>query len=609
MPREYLAGLLWSDRGEIQARSSLRQALVALRRDLSALGDGFLLVKETNIALKPGLVEIDAVEFQRLAQSNDLATLRRAALAYQGELLADIYIADPVYNEWLVSERRRLADIATNVLEKLCARETGQAQIEVARRIVALDPLRETPHRVLMQFYQEAGETGLALRQYEICRRTLESELQVAPSEETESLYRQLKNSVNGAKPIQIGAEITGSRPEGARVAGDKPIVLVLPFENAGDDAEVDRFCDGLTEDVTVGLSRISTIRVIAHVATFSHRRRPIDIVSAARLRGARYILDGSVRTAGKITRATVQLIDADGGHHIWAQQMNRPETDVIFDLQDDLTRSIVASVQTQIILSEGRHRSSVDGADSLPGLLARSWQRFLALTDESLGECRVLAERALTLDGRNGAAHRMRAAALYHQVYMGFIPWVEPTIEEIYKHGKASVESDEADEYSHWVMECAHLLKKEHEPAMASLRRALEINPNCSLAIGSMGTVLAWSGQPDESVRSNELALHMNPQDPSNFFRHFGLALAHYLASRYSKAVAHARMVVQTRPGWRLANLVYAASLMQSQRPDEAVRILSALQPLDVRGLNYLPFARSEDLEHLRRGLEATER
>ena len=207
--------------------------------------------------------------------------------------------------------------------------------------------------------------------------------------------------------------------------------------------------------------------------------------------------------------------------------------------------------------------------------------------------------------------AHRMLAVALYHQVYMGFIPWTRQTLDALYTHAKVSIESDGADEYSHWAMECAHLLRKQHELAAASLRRALEINPNCSLAYGSMGTVLAWSGQYDASAESNELALRDNPQDPSNFFRHFGLALAHYLASRYDKAVAHARMAVQARPGWWLAQMIYAASLAQLGRPKEGALILAGLRSggreLNTSSLTVLPFAHASDRKHLDAGLRKT--
>jgi TolB-like protein len=381
---------------------------------------------------------------------------------------------------------------------------------------------------------------------------------------------------------------------------------MVLPFENPTGDPDVDIICSSLSEDVVVGLSRISTIRVAAR--NVPGRRGATDTALIARDLGMRYVLEGSVRKQPNALRVTVQLIDAANGHHIWAQQINRIDADHVFDLHDEVSGSIVASVQTQIILSEGRDRPMDAGSERVSRLLARSWRRLLGLTEESLAECRALAERVLELEGRNGAAHRMRAVALYHQLYMGFIPWTQDTINAIYAHAKRAIEGDEADEYSHWAMECAHLLRGEHELAAESLRRALEINPNCSLAIGSMGTVLAWSGRYDASVEANELALRTNPQDPSNFYRHFGLALAHYLAGRYDKSVAHARMVVQARPGWWLAKIVYAAGLAQSERPSEAARTLADVRPggdaFDISVLKVLPFASANDREHLTEGL-----
>ena len=156
--------------------------------------------------------------------------------------------------------------------------------------------------------------------------------------------------------------------------------------------------------------------------------------------------------------------------------------------------------------------------------------------------------------------------------------------------------------------MACAYLLKSRHELAMASLHRALEINPNFSIGYGSMGTVLAWSGEYDESVKRNELALRANPQDPSNFFRHFGLALANYLAARPDKGLAHARAVAQARPHWWLGQVIYAASLVQSDRLDEAHRIAADLASLQTDAnapdIAMLPFAKAADRQRLMRDL-----
>ncbi len=220
--------------------------------------------------------------------------------------------------------------------------------------------------------------------------------------------------------------------------------------------------------------------------------------------------------------RVSAQLIDAASGSHVWAEQIDRTSADM-FDLQDDITKSVVASVQTQLILSEGKALATGrQPVDRLSPLLARSWQRFHGLTAESLAECRALAERAQELDDSSAMAHCMLAVASYHQVYMGFVPWTSSAIDQLYVHAKTSIECEGVDEYCHWAMACAHLLKMQHGRAVASLQRALEINPHCSLAYGAMGTVLAWNGDCDDSIQRNELALRINPQDPSTFFRHF---------------------------------------------------------------------------------------
>lgn len=598
LPRGFIASLLWSDRGEAQARSSLRQALVGLRDNLAAIDPPLLLIGDARVRLDLPRLDVDALAFLKLAGSSDGAALRGAAALYRGDLLADTDIRDPVFEEWLGSERRRLAEVASGVLEKLCDIETGAARIDVAKRLVALDPAREASHRKLMRVYLEAGERNLVLRQYDVCVAMLREEFGVAPDEETEALHRL---SSLGATPRQNSGEGEG---RAARVHDDKPSVAVLPFAVIGGDNELEHFSDGLTEDVITGLSRISAIVVIARNTMLAYKRQAVDVREIGHELGARYILEGSVRRSGTRLRVSAQLTDAESGRHIWAERFERDHAE-LFELQDDFTSSIVASVQTQLILYEGKVKKL---ADRVSHLLARSWQRFLSLSEESLAECRAMAERALDLDGRSAMAHRMLAIAVYHQVYMGFIPWTEENIDELYSHASASLRFDDADEYCHWAMECAHLLKKQHKRAFAALQRALEINPNCSLAHGSMGTVLAWSGQYDASIKRNEFAIRINPQDPSNFYRRFGLALAHYFASRYDTALSHAEAVNQTRPGWWLAQIVHAATLAQLGRSEEAWDILNELKrarpDLQAGSLDVLPFANASDRDHLLEGL-----
>ena len=246
------------------------------------------------MSLDAARIEIDAITFRRLAASDDVEALRRAAALYGGEFLADTYISDLAFEEWVGLERRRLADTASRVLEKLCALERGAAAVDAAKRLLALDPPREASHRQLMQLYAKAGERSIAVRQYEICREALGSQLGVAPDEETEALRRQLLQ--NSAAPERTtargGSEHPAMRLESAPIPDDKPVLAVLPFQVFGGNAELEGFVDGLTEDITTGLSRISAIHVVARSTMFTFKRRAVDIPNGRR-RARRAICPG----------------------------------------------------------------------------------------------------------------------------------------------------------------------------------------------------------------------------------------------------------------------------------------------------------------------------
>jgi TolB-like protein len=603
LPRERIVRLLWSDRGQVQAQASLRQALVALKKDLAGLGSTTpVSASDDRVSLDHNAVKVDVVEFQRLAGSNGAEALHRAVGLYRGELLSDIEIRDPAFERWLELERQRLSDVMTGVLEKLCALKTGAVRVEIAKRLVTFDPLRETSHRTLMAAYADAGERGLAMRQYEACCRLLKEELDVAPGDETEALRRRLSEDLISA--ARRSAENPAPSHETPALRGDAPTLAVLPFSVMSADGGLDEFSDGLTEDIITGLSRVRTLRVVARNTMFTYKHHALDVRALGRELAVRYVLEGSVRRSGARLRVTAQLIDAMSGHHVWAGKFDQQGDDT-FDLQDRITAGVVASVQTQIVLSEGRAAMAGGASPESAGtLLARSWQQFLGLTEQSLADARSLAERALRLDPGSGLAHRVLSNCLYHQALMGFCPWTAQTIEEMHGHASIAIEAEDADEYSHWAMACAHLLRMEHERAVSSLRRALEINPNCSLAHGALGTVLAWAGQSQAAIGNNELAIRINPDDPANFFRRLGLSNAHFIAREYDQALVHASAVVQARPVWWLGLLFCAASLSRRGQRGEAARMLDELRRVrpqfEAASLDVLPFANPRDRQHL---------
>lgn len=195
--RDHLAGLLWADRGDKQARHSLNQTVFSIRKAVAEPGIDPIVVEGDSLAIDSGLLEVDAERFERLLRSDRPAACARAAEVYQGDLLEGLNLREEPFMEWLEGERRRLRELALTGLSRQLETQQTQGEIEggiqTSLRLLALDPLQEPVHRALMQFYAEQGRFGAAVQQYESCRTTLERELDIAPAADTEDLFRQIR--------------------------------------------------------------------------------------------------------------------------------------------------------------------------------------------------------------------------------------------------------------------------------------------------------------------------------------------------------------------------------------------------------------------------------
>ena len=195
--RDKLAGLLWSDRGDSQARESLKQAVFKLRKSLDGVQPSPLLADREFVSLERAAVTVDVAEFEQLIGEGTIESLARATALYRGDLLDGLDLRDAAFDEWLLMERQRLRDLAREALAKLVDWHMSSGAHDqaaaAARRLLAIDPLREAAHRALMRIYVEQGQTALALKQYQLCCDALQSELGVRPEAETERLYQSIQ--------------------------------------------------------------------------------------------------------------------------------------------------------------------------------------------------------------------------------------------------------------------------------------------------------------------------------------------------------------------------------------------------------------------------------
>jgi len=382
---------------------------------------------------------------------------------------------------------------------------------------------------------------------------------------------QQLKNI---AWPVrvyraQLGTETVTVRP--ALALPDKPSIVVLPFDNMSGEPDQDYLADGIVEAITAALSRIRSFFVIARNSAFSYKGRAASVRDIGRELGVAYLLEGSVQKAGNRIRITVQLIETEGGAHVWTGRHDGTLDD-IFDLQDRITEQVAGALQPSIRIAEiersRRKRPQDLGAYDYA---MRTMPHVWALEREESAKALELLDKALTIDPEYPLA--LSLAGWCH-AQRSVYNWAEDIGQS---QARALTLAERAAELSGddplilAVLGAVHTFVRNYGTARVLLERALAIDPNAAWAWSRLGWLDNYSDRPEQAIEKFERALRLSPLDPMNFNNYVGIGSAHEVAQDYDKAIAHYRRALEERPHatWIYRNL--AASLSGAGRMEEA--------------------------------------
>jgi adenylate cyclase len=159
--------------------------------------------------------------------------------------------------------------------------------------------------------------------------------------------WRKLKGSLRAL--VGTDDEEKQTKPRGSRQVRS---ICVLPFQNMSGDSEQEYFSDGISEDITTDLSKISSLGVCARNTAFTFKGQSVNVCEVARKLGVSHVLEGSVRKAGGRVRITAQLIDGETGDHVWADRFDRDLED-IFAIQDEISKAIVEALKLKLLPEE----------------------------------------------------------------------------------------------------------------------------------------------------------------------------------------------------------------------------------------------------------------
>lgn len=425
-----------------------------------------------------------------------------------------------------------------------------------------------------------SGADRLSVREMEIAEAfsagasysQIAERLCIAPSTvrtHLNTVYRKLGVS----SKLELHARLAARTAEGSAfpVRPDKPSIAVLAFENMSGDPEQEYFSDGISEDIINALSRSPWLFIIARNTTFTFKGQSVDVRRIAEELGVRYVLEGSVRRAGERIRVTARLVDGTTGGDVWSESYDGRLADV-FDLQDEITRNVVASIQTRVHLTAGPAVERSARRDlTVWELTMRAWHLLYDFDPASFATARGLLERALERDPESAEATLVLSLIHHHIALLGFTDDLAAARATALELGRRATRLDGRNEYAHWAHGISCWGVNRHAEGVAALERAVELNPNCSVAHGSLGTALALVGRVEEAIRNQQIAIRSNPRDPSIFFRFSGMALAHYLAGRFDEAADWAGRAVHRMPQWFLGHFLLIASHVRAGREEAA--------------------------------------
>ena len=390
--RERLSGLFWGDRGEAQARSSLRQCLLELRAALAEAGLDALVATREAVRLDPEWLGSDVNALLTALSADDLASVLATINSIgSSRLLEDLDLGGS-FGEWLDQTRAQidqlLASGLAGLVERLEARHDWANVTALADAWLRRDPADEGVVAAAIRADLADGATASAQRRFVALETLLARELGVEPGKAVREAL--LGKESAGSPIINLPAE---------------PLLAVMAFDNLPPDAEMEYFSEGISEEILQNVARTSSLKVIAKASSFQFRGRDKVTATIAAQLGATHLLDGSVRRSGDKVRITAALVECATQTTLWSGRFDRELSD-IFAIQDEIASAVARGLQKLFAVSDDAR--PVDPAAYDQYLRARS----LSGAPTNVEACIALLESATTLSPDFAAAWSSLAMA-----------------------------------------------------------------------------------------------------------------------------------------------------------------------------------------------------
>jgi adenylate cyclase len=333
-----------------------------------------------------------------------------------------------------------------------------------------------------------------------------------------------------------LGANRPATEAPNATALSASLSIVVLPFANLSGDASQDYVADAIGEELTTALSRLKNSFVIARTTALTYKGKYVDVKQIGKELGVRYVLEGSAQRVGDRVRVTAQLIDAETGAHLWADQFDQPRADLL-EMQDEIVTRLGRALDLQLteadVARNQRLRPGNLDAEDLALRCRSEWQQFFydaAKVQAAYGLC----DQALKLDERNVTALGMLAFKWILPVL--FLKSADPAsdIRQADDFVSRALAVDAADPMAHLVRAWIFDSQGNFEAQQVEAERIISTNPSDILAYIAECNAFNQLGRAEEAIECSDQALRLSPRDPfaSDFLFQKGFAQLLWIAT-----------------------------------------------------------------------------
>jgi TolB-like protein/Flp pilus assembly protein TadD len=357
----------------------------------------------------------------------------------------------------------------------------------------------------------------------------------------------------------------------------DGPSLAVLRFSNLTGDPEEAYFAEGFKQEL---INRLSRVRWLAVVAGDSGGPRALAITAQeARSLGAKYLLDGTVRTASDLTLIDVTLYEAARLQVVWSKRLQIARS-VIATALDECLQELVAHLGAKIDHGEqSSARDRLPSGANVTDLIWRGRWHLYRLQHADSDEAQELFAKALALDPHSPEALINVTHGLAWSIWTGRQP--AHRVLQMRRLAQQSMRADPSDGRAYWLAGTAETWLRHMQPALDLLFQAVELTPSLAIAHAQIGSTLNLAGRPEQAGEPLQLARRLSPFDVHLFFVLGELAMRSSLLGDYREAISYADLAIVRREQYWYAHMVKIDALLKLRERQQAVAAFEELRSL----------------------------